>query len=292
MMYDQEIYDEFVVEAGELLGVAEEDILELEVGSDKETVNRIFRAFHTVKGNAAMLGLDRFSALAHYAEDALTRVRSGTLDADKVLVDLMLKVLDALKHMLEDLRAGEPDTYDIAPLLLNLKQHLEDGGLSTAPPSEPPAPAAGIAITMPPPPDGADAPGLNILAAEDDLTSREIIKIMLAGYGRVTAVENGLDAVSKVKEAFEKVPPRPFDLICLDIMMPELDGMEAGKQIRALEKANGVPLHQEAAIIMTTALDDPKTVIRSLYKTGATAYLVKPVQKDSLEKELKKLALL
>ncbi len=276
MIYDQEILDEFKVEAFELLGGAEEDILELEGCSDKELINRIFRAFHTVKGNASMIGYDLFASLAHHAEDALTKVRSGLLIPNKKLVDLLLNVVDTLKTLLNKALSQDSSPYDISGLIAEL--HALDPDHETQP--EKPSPALEKNGDM------------RILVAEDDFTSREIIRFILSNYGQVSEVENGKEAVDAVRATFETNPPLPYRLICLDIMMPELDGMSAAKQIRAIEREKGILQRDEAAIIMVTALDDPNTVLKSLYKCGATAYLVKPVHRAALEKELRKLMLL
>ncbi|MCP5052857.1 MAG: response regulator [bacterium] len=292
--YDQEILNEFIIEANELLGVAEEDILEIEVSSDQEIVNRIFRAFHTVKGNAAMIGLDDLAALAHEAEDMLTKVRSGVLTPDKTMTDLLLKVVDSLKQLLEDAKGGVETSVDIKGVVAALKRAAkqeEKGepesqtGLQPEPEPEPPPEPAPEAVA-------GKAESLKILVAEDDYTSRKIIRLMLSNYGHVDGVVNGEEAVDAFRASYESSPAEPYHLVCMDIMMPELDGMEAVKQIRAIERELGVSLVNECVIFMTTALDDPKTVIRSLYKSGATAYLVKPVNKEDLEKELHKQSLI
>lgn len=288
IMSDQEIIDEFVVEASELLANAEEDILDLESGGENEVVNRIFRAFHTIKGNAAMIGFESLTALAHKSEDTLSRVRSGHLTPDKSLIDLLLKVVDMLKQLMSDAKRGEESSADISGLTEELDRYLLDG-------AQPDAPQPAPAVTEP----AAQIPvvekktgNLRILVAEDDYTSRKIMRVLLSHFGNVDAAVNGEEAVEAVKLSLERSPAQHYELICMDIMMPELDGMEAVKQIRTLEREKGIPLNQEAVIIMTTALSDPRTVIKSLYKSGATAYMIKPVDKERLEKELKKLALI
>lgn len=299
---DQEIIDEFIIEANELLGNAEEDILSMEETSEKETVNRIFRAFHTVKGNASMIGLEEISTLAHHAEDTLTKVRSGVLTPDKEMIDILLKVIDTLKQLLEDARSGTLTDAGLMELIMELENiNIENVDVEAKPtittePAEPepipdpvPEPAAKPAprVTKPLKPGE-----LKILVTEDDFTSRKVIKLMLSRFGQVDIAVNGEEAIEAVNLSFESENPEPYDLICMDIMMPEVDGMEATKRIRKIEKDKGISLNNEAVIIMTTALNDPKTVIKSLYKCGATAYLVKPVQKKALEHELRKQGLI
>ena len=78
----------------------------------------------------------------------------------------------------------------------------------------------------------------------------------------------------------------PYDLICLDIMLPEMDGQQALTAIRALEEARGIFSSNGARIIMTTALNGPKDVTAA-YRSLCGAYLTKPIQKVKLLEELR-----
>ncbi len=131
---------------------------------------------------------------------------------------------------------------------------------------------------------------MKILVAEDDFVSRRILKTILAPYGDCDVVVDGEEAVMAFRLAFEE--RRPYDLVCLDIMMPKKDGQTALKEIREIEKAGGVPGEMEVKIVMVTALDDPKTVFHSFYKGGATSYIVKPIEKIKIINELNALNLI
>lgn len=126
---------------------------------------------------------------------------------------------------------------------------------------------------------------MKCLIVEDDYVSRTIMKELLSSHFDCDIAVNGEEAIIAFKLAHEC--KRPFELICLDIMMPVVDGQEALKQIRDIEKQMKIPPGLEVKIIMTTALDDPKSVFDSLYKGGATSYLVKPVGKQKLMRELR-----
>jgi two-component system chemotaxis response regulator CheY len=75
-------------------------------------------------------------------------------------------------------------------------------------------------------------------------------------------------------------------------MMPNLDGQEALRQIRSIEKELGIEGHGEVKVVMTTALEDPKNVVEAFYQGGATSYLVKPIEKSTLKTELERLGLI
>lgn len=80
-------------------------------------------------------------------------------------------------------------------------------------------------------------------------------------------------------------------MICLDIMMPEMDGHQALKEIRALEEGTGVVSPHGAKIVMTTAVDDMKSVFAA-YSGLCDGYLTKPIRKPKLLEELHKLGLI
>lgn len=120
---------------------------------------------------------------------------------------------------------------------------------------------------------------MRILIAEDDATSARYLSSLLARFGECVVVEDGESALAAFCEA--KAEGKPFELICLDIMMPRKNGQEVLEAIRAMEQAEAVAPLQVAKIIMTTALGDVRSVM-SAYKCGATAYITKPILTDRL----------
>ena len=129
---------------------------------------------------------------------------------------------------------------------------------------------------------------MKTLIVEDDFTSRLLLQELLKSYGLPHVAVNGKEAVEAMRTALEA--DEPYDLICLDIMMPEMDGHAALKEMRALEEAKGIFSTDGAKVIMTTALDDLSNTI-SAYYSLCDAYLVKPIHKAKLLEELRKLGL-
>jgi two-component system chemotaxis response regulator CheY len=124
---------------------------------------------------------------------------------------------------------------------------------------------------------------MKTLIVEDDFTSRVILQEILKAYGPVHLAVDGREAVAAFEEAL--AADEPYHLVCLDIMMPEMDGLEALKKMRAQEEMRGIFSTRGARVIMTTALSDPRNVMAS-YGSLCDAYLVKPVDRAMLVDEL------
>lgn len=129
---------------------------------------------------------------------------------------------------------------------------------------------------------------MRALIAEDEFLARKILLNFLKPLFEVDIVVNGYEALSAYRMSHSE--GRPYDLICMDIMMPEMNGLEALEKIREHEKEHGID--EPVKVIMTTALDDPKTVIRSFHDGTASGYMVKPLEKEKLFAELEKMGLL
>lgn len=127
------------------------------------------------------------------------------------------------------------------------------------------------------------------LIAEDDFAARRLIQIYLASLGECDVAINGVEAVKVFTEAIEN--EEPYDLVCLDIMMPQMDGLEALKRIRQIEKEHGIEGLDRTKIIMTTAKEQPKDIF-SAFNNQCESYLIKPIRKNDLLEEVEKQGLL
>lgn len=131
---------------------------------------------------------------------------------------------------------------------------------------------------------------LRVLVVEDDFMVRQVVRDILEQYGAIVDIAvNGEEAVQAFRVAWRK--QQPYDLLCMDIMMPIMDGHEALIKIREVEKTLGITGPEEVKVIMLSALDDAKTVMKAYYKGGATSYIVKPIEKERLLLEMKKIGL-
>ena len=130
---------------------------------------------------------------------------------------------------------------------------------------------------------------MKTLIVEDNFTSRLFLQEVLKVYGPCHIAVNGKEAMEAVCSALET--GEPYDLVCLDIMMPEMDGQETLKHIRSQEKAWGILSSNGAKVVMTTALDDPKSIDKAFYNL-CDAYALKPIDKGKLLDTLRTLKLI
>jgi len=130
---------------------------------------------------------------------------------------------------------------------------------------------------------------MRILIAEDDFASRKVILKFLSVYGECDVTVDGMEAIDAFVMALEE--DDPYDLVCLDVMMPIMDGYQALENIRKMEKEYDVPESKAAKIIMTTALNEEKNV-KKAFELGCTVYCAKPINMEQLKQTLEKLGLI
>lgn len=122
-MSNDTFVDTFREEALELLGTLETALLELEENpQDKELLSAVFRVMHTIKGSAAMFGLDKISKFAHEVESILSALREGKLSVSKELIGNTLLARDLILEMLDNLsEATGPLSSKLLDFLKNFK---------------------------------------------------------------------------------------------------------------------------------------------------------------------------
>jgi len=129
---------------------------------------------------------------------------------------------------------------------------------------------------------------MKCLIVEDEFITRQLMQVYLAELGEVFIAVNGQEAVDAFIISCDN--KEPYDLICMDIMMPEMDGIEALTKIRDHEKECGIRGLDVAKVIMTTAKRQSKDIYGA-FNTGCESYLVKPFTKQELFSEIEKLGL-
>lgn len=130
---------------------------------------------------------------------------------------------------------------------------------------------------------------MRILIAEDDFPSRKLMMNYLSQYGDCDVTVDGMEATFAYMMGLDE--EKPYDLVCLDVMMPVMDGYQALKTIRDMEKERKIPDDKKAKIIMMTALNEKKNVDKA-FELGCTVYCAKPVDIKKLEEVIKKLKLI
>ena len=130
---------------------------------------------------------------------------------------------------------------------------------------------------------------MRILIAEDDLASRKFLFEVLSSHGTCDLTVDGIEALDAFLLAWDE--GRPYELVCLDIMMPKVDGIKALKTIRDIEKQKGIADSDRVKVIMTTALTNTNSVYEA-YSIGCEAYAAKPIDVEKLAEVLRKLKLI
>jgi two-component system chemotaxis response regulator CheY len=120
---------------------------------------------------------------------------------------------------------------------------------------------------------------MRFLIVEDEFVARRVLTRFLQPYGTVEVAVDGEEALDAVRAAIEE--RAPYSLVCLDVLMPKMDGHITLEKIHELERSRGIPLGTGAKIVMTTALSDPRTVMAA-FKENVDAFLVKPIDHDKL----------
>ncbi|WP_252345749.1 Hpt domain-containing protein, partial [Shewanella indica] len=105
---DEEILQDFLIEAGEILELLQEQLVSLENNpEDTDLLNAIFRGFHTVKGGAGFLGLGPMVDVCHEAENTFDLLRTGKRSVNSELMDIILQALDTINTMFNQTQSGQ-----------------------------------------------------------------------------------------------------------------------------------------------------------------------------------------
>ena len=121
------------------------------------------------------------------------------------------------------------------------------------------------------------------------MQAAKFLQKYLSQYGECDIVVDGLEALDAYMISLKD--DRPYELICLDIMIPKVDGVKVLKSIRDMELQKNIPAENRAKIIMTTALAETQFV-QQAFEIGCNAYAAKPIDIEKFEEVLRKLELI
>lgn len=200
----QEILEDFLVEAFELVDQIDHDLVELEANpEDLELLNSIFRVAHTVKGSSSFLNFDVLTRLTHHMEDVLNKARHGELKITPDIMDVVLESIDKMKTLLNCIRDNGNDTsigMDINPICAKLTEISEKGNVSSSA-SESAAPKKEEPVA----PEPSKAPENN--AEEVDVNSLSDAEVE-AEIERLLKVRKAEDEARRQAKAANN-PPKP-----------------------------------------------------------------------------------
>ncbi len=127
------------------------------------------------------------------------------------------------------------------------------------------------------------------LVVDDEFVPRMVLQRILQVYGPCDAATNVVEALAALKHAMEQ--KKPYQLVCLDIEMPDGSGQQVLKEIRRLEEQSALPAEQQTKVLMTSGHSEVEQV-KASFHNGSDGFLVKPVDVERLKKRLRELALI
>lgn len=146
-----------------------------------------------------------------------------------------------------------------------------------------PQPAAGAASSA-----ARAARSLRILVVEDEIVCARTLVSLLKRFGTCRFQPTGEKALAELRTAV--AAGQPFDLLCLDVRLPGMSGLDVLKAVRARESEQGIRLGEGVSVIMTTICRDPATVFGA-FNSGCEQYLVKPISADAVSRAMVNLGL-
>jgi len=270
---EEELLGDFAADCRERLEAAGADLCALENGGpeiDEKIADRVVLAVHSVRAGAALFDLVKVGELAGRAQEVLDLIRARQMVPTPARVSVLLSATDRLLDLLD--APGKANKADITGVMAALAGLL---------PPRQPALNPGQSVSAQTRPEGEP---LRVLLVEDDFASRLLLQTFLSRYGDCHVAVTGREAVDAFRASLGR--GEKYDLICMDIMMPEMDGREAIRQMRDMEAARGVFSASGAKIIMTTAVSDLKEVGRCFHEL-CDGYLVKPIDLSKLLNQMK-----
>lgn len=130
---------------------------------------------------------------------------------------------------------------------------------------------------------------MRALIVDDDFYSRTMLHDMLRNYADCHIAANGEEAVEAFQKALEG--GTPYELVCMDLVMPGMDGQQALREMRSCEEDRNTPLAQRSKIIVISMVEDNRETNEAFFLGDADSFLVKPITQERLTEELRAVGL-
>jgi len=233
-------YDEFINK----LQIMENILIDAQVGIFD--IDELFRAVHTIKGTADLLGMIEIVNITHKAEDLLDEIRVGNLSMSAKLVKLFLELKKFIALMVDNILNSSNEDES---MINNLIQYFEKELLSSMPNSK--------------------NVSKIILVVDDSLVVRQRIKLIANGVGYlVVTANNGVDGIKQLKE-------NQVDLLFCDVTIKEIGGLEMLLEVKKDKKYADLPI----IMLVSNKNEDTKSIAKDV---GATAWLTKSFEQSRL----------
>jgi two-component system chemotaxis response regulator CheY len=130
---------------------------------------------------------------------------------------------------------------------------------------------------------------MRVLIVDDDFYSRVMLHDMMRPVAECHIAVNGEEALEAFKRALDA--GRPYDLVCMDLVMPEMDGQQALREMRAYEEDLGLDDERRCKVIVISMLEDSRETNDAFFLGGADCFLVKPIDETRFMAEIRALGL-
>lgn len=130
---------------------------------------------------------------------------------------------------------------------------------------------------------------MRFLVVDDDFETRHLMQKLLRPFGDVDVATDGEEGVEAFARALKE--GEPYSLVTMDILMPNIDGQQALREIRQIEKERGIDAEKQARVIMVSGLDNSEELHDAFFLGEATGYIVKPINHAVLLQEIAKLGI-
>ncbi len=287
----QKILGYFIEEAKEHLETLERGILELSsVIEDSERVNEMFRAAHSIKGGAAMLGYGSIQKTAHRLEDAFKILKEQTVSIDQKLESLLLAGYDVLQDLIEHLQSPmglqEEEAKAIVqrsePKFVELQDYLKQLLGGAIPSDRDEAPVAAIRTA----PKVSIAPQvrnflmqmLQLFKQQDAPASRQQLQKICVALAKLAPDEQGWQKLLKTAEAAIANPRHPYRTLA-PVVIKEL---KQGGDLLEMGKGSQIVIASELQQLVATQGQAPQQILITLEPQAVASTLLKVFNKQQI----------